>query len=204
MKVLKMNGCCHEQINNVTEYMINHNIECNLAKNEPNTFLLNDNDASMIENDDEFEYYDFSIDDITFDVIFALGEKTCRNGWEATFEECQSYISTINYTDNDTLMDFDGGVIRVVCNETNATHYETEAKFKEETYYYASYQIKDGKCEGLLIKANNISQIICSNVKELEHHERFDNYNEAFYYIILNCEIDYRDIKKLNFSNDGE
>lgn len=68
MKVLNFNGCCQEQINNVTEYLIDNNIECNSTNDDTQNLIVSDQYAEKIQNEPKFENYDFHIMEIKYDV----------------------------------------------------------------------------------------------------------------------------------------
>ena len=68
MKVLNLNGCCQEQINNVTEYLIDNNMGCKSTNDDTQNLIVSDPDAEKIENESKFENYDFHIMEIKYDV----------------------------------------------------------------------------------------------------------------------------------------
>jgi hypothetical protein len=61
MKVLDFTGCCQEEINYVTEYINDNNIECKSTDDDTQNLVISDSDAEKIENDPKFEWYDFQI-----------------------------------------------------------------------------------------------------------------------------------------------
>ena len=68
MKVLNFNGCCQEQINYVTEYLIDNDIDCESTNDDTQNLIVSDQDAEKISNEPMFENYDFHIMKIKYDV----------------------------------------------------------------------------------------------------------------------------------------
>ncbi len=62
----------------------------------------------------------------TYDIHF--NDPLCSNskGMELTKSEAIDYIETWNGTDNSYFLDYVGGTVSVVCNETEETVYEVE------------------------------------------------------------------------------
>ena len=68
MKVLNFNGCCQEQINNVTEYLNDNNIGWKSTNDDTQNLIVSDQYAEKIYNEPIFENYDFHIMKIRYDV----------------------------------------------------------------------------------------------------------------------------------------
>ena len=68
MKVINFNGCCQEQINNVTEYLNDNNIACRSTNDNTQNLMISDDNAEKIANEPMFENYDFHIMKIKYDV----------------------------------------------------------------------------------------------------------------------------------------
>lgn len=68
MKVLNFNGCCQEQINNVTEFINDNNIDCSSTNDNTQNLIISDNNAEKIANEPKFENYDFIIMGIRYDI----------------------------------------------------------------------------------------------------------------------------------------
>lgn len=203
MKVLNLYGCCSEQKNIMTEFINNNEITCKVIKGEPDAFLICDEDAEKIEEKIEFVNFDYYIGDLSYDVVFKKENNSRQNYWNPTIEGCEEYINEINGTDDNILMDYEGGTISIVCNETKAIISTVDVKYVEKEYYYASYQFIDGSCKGLIVHANNRIQLNYAKVEEFLHNNRCDTYNEAFNYIMTNAtslcgKFNYDDIEKID------
>ena len=128
MKVLNFNGCCQEQINNVTEFINDNNIGCMLSAYNDKILRISDSDMNKIENNKDFEYYDFVITNCTYDVHFDDENNSNCKGWAISLSECKDYIDAYNGTNESYFEDYKGGTVSIYCNELDRTVYETEVK----------------------------------------------------------------------------
>ena len=55
----------------------------------------------------------------TYDVVFNDDYASDSKGWHETKEECINYTQTYNGTNESYFEDYKGGVVQVVCNETD-------------------------------------------------------------------------------------
>lgn len=60
----------------------------------------------------------------TYDVIFNDNNDSNQKGWQETKEYCIDYIKDNNGTNESYFADYKGGVVQVVCNETEEVVYE--------------------------------------------------------------------------------
>ena len=128
MKVLDLTNCCQEQINNVTEFINDNNIGCMLSAYNDKILRISDSDMNKIENNKDFEYYDFVITNCTYDVHFDDENNSNCKGWAISLSECKDYIDAYNGTNESYFEDYKGGTVSIYCNELAETVYETEIK----------------------------------------------------------------------------
>lgn len=128
MKVLDLSNCCKEQQNNVTEFINDNNIGCMLSAYSDKILLLSDIDANKIEDNKDFEYYDFVITNCTYDVHFDDENNSNCKGWAISLAECKDYIGSYNGTNESYFADYKGGTVSIYCNELDRIVYETEIK----------------------------------------------------------------------------
>ena len=64
----------------------------------------------------------------TYDVVFNDSKDSNSKGFTATEKYCRDYIEMNNGTNDGYFADYKGGMVSVVCNETDETVYETEVK----------------------------------------------------------------------------
>ena len=64
----------------------------------------------------------------TYDVVFNDDCHSNSKGWKETLKNCFDYIKSNNGTDNSYFADYKGGVVSIVCNETDETIYEEDVK----------------------------------------------------------------------------
>ena len=64
----------------------------------------------------------------TYDVVFNDDCKSDSKGFKATSEYCKKYIESNNGTKTSYFEDYIGGMVSVVCNETEEVIFETEVK----------------------------------------------------------------------------
>lgn len=94
---------------------------------EANEFDLDEVVEVYRENSDELEgLWDESHN--TYDVMFSKDLYCDSKGMEATKEECIDYIKMNNGTKDSYFEDYVGGVVSVVCNETDEVVYKEEVR----------------------------------------------------------------------------
>ena len=64
----------------------------------------------------------------TYDVVFNDDYMSNNKGWKETLKNCFDYINANNGTDNSYFSDYKGGIVSIVCNETDETIYEEYVK----------------------------------------------------------------------------
>lgn len=69
------------------------------------------------ENNIEVSFY-------TYDVVFDDENDSNSKGWQESYEYCLDYIKQHNGTNESYFADYKGGVVSIVCNETEETVYE--------------------------------------------------------------------------------
>ena len=64
----------------------------------------------------------------TYDVVFNDDCHSNSKGWKETLDYCIDYIKSNNGTDNYYFADYKGGVVSIVCNETDETVFDKPVK----------------------------------------------------------------------------
>ena len=64
----------------------------------------------------------------TYDVVFNDDCHSNSKGWKETLDYCIDYIKSNNGTDNSYFADYKGGVVSIVCNETDETVFDKPVK----------------------------------------------------------------------------
>lgn len=64
----------------------------------------------------------------TYDVQFDDDAATNSKGWRESFEYCKDYIETNNGTDTSYFADYKGGVVSIICNETDEIVYTEDVR----------------------------------------------------------------------------
>ena len=64
----------------------------------------------------------------TYDVVFNDDCHSNSKGWKETLDYCIDYIKSNNGTDNSYFADYKGGVVSIVCNETDETVHDEPVK----------------------------------------------------------------------------
>ncbi len=59
----------------------------------------------------------------TYDIYFNDESTSNNKGWHASLDECKEYIKTYNGTNESYFADYKGGVVTIVCNETEENVY---------------------------------------------------------------------------------
>lgn len=62
----------------------------------------------------------------TYDVHFNDNSSSNSKGFKVSLKDAKAYITNNNGTNNSYFADYKGGVVSVVCNETDETVFETE------------------------------------------------------------------------------
>jgi len=65
---------------------------------------------------------------MTYDVHFNDSENSNNKGFELSFEDARAYIDRHNGTNETYFVDYKGGTVSVVNNETGETEYEEEVR----------------------------------------------------------------------------
>jgi hypothetical protein len=64
----------------------------------------------------------------TYDVHFNDTNDSNNKGFKESFEYCKDYIESYNGTDESYFADYKGGIVSIVCNETEEEVYSEEVK----------------------------------------------------------------------------
>ena len=64
----------------------------------------------------------------TYDIVFNSDESSGQKGFKASLEYCKDYIRTYNGTNESYFANYKGGIVEIVCNETEETVYSEEVK----------------------------------------------------------------------------
>jgi hypothetical protein len=72
------------------------------------------------------QYFEIEVEKQTYDIYFHSNDSSMNNGFRFTLEQAQNYISMHNGTNHSYFQDFKGGLVQIVCNETEEVIYETE------------------------------------------------------------------------------
>ena len=64
----------------------------------------------------------------TYDVVFNDDCHSNSKGWKETLDNSIDYIKSNNGTDNSYFADYKGGVVSIVCNETDETVFDKPVK----------------------------------------------------------------------------
>jgi hypothetical protein len=62
----------------------------------------------------------------TYDIYFHSNDSSMNNGFRISLEQAQNYVSMHNGTNHSYFQDFKGGMVQIVCHETEEVVYETE------------------------------------------------------------------------------
>lgn len=64
----------------------------------------------------------------TYDVVFQDDNDSNSKGFNSSLEECKDYVQTYNGTNESYFGDYKGGIVQIVCNQTEEVVYEEEIK----------------------------------------------------------------------------
>jgi len=62
----------------------------------------------------------------TFDIFFNDDNNSNNKGFALSLEDAKHYIKSNNGTNESYFADYKGGIVSIVCNETEETVFETE------------------------------------------------------------------------------
>ncbi|ERI64276.1 hypothetical protein HMPREF1551_00515 [Capnocytophaga sp. oral taxon 863 str. F0517] len=65
---------------------------------------------------------------LTYNVVFNDDNNSNDKGFESTLDYCKNYIATYNGTNESYFADYKGGIVQIVCNETEEVVYEEEVR----------------------------------------------------------------------------
>lgn len=65
---------------------------------------------------------------LTYNVVFNDENNSNDKGFEQTLDYCKNYIATYNGTNESYFADYKGGIVQIVCNETEEVVYEEEVR----------------------------------------------------------------------------
>ena len=71
-------------------------------------------------------YFEIEVEKQTYDIFFHSNDSSMNNGFRLSLEQAENYISMHNGTNHSYFQDFKGGLVQIVCNETEEVVYETE------------------------------------------------------------------------------
>ena len=63
---------------------------------------------------------------LTYNVVFNDDNNSNDKGFEQTLDYCKNYIATYNGTNESYFADYKGGIVQIVCNDTEEVVYEEE------------------------------------------------------------------------------
>jgi len=63
---------------------------------------------------------------LTYDIFFHSNESSNNKGFNYSLDEAKSYVELNNGTNNSYFQDYKGGLVQIVCNETEEVIFETE------------------------------------------------------------------------------
>lgn len=62
----------------------------------------------------------------TFDILFNDDNNSNNKGFAISLEEAKDYINRYNGTNESYFEDYKGGIVSIICNETEEVVFETE------------------------------------------------------------------------------
>ena len=63
---------------------------------------------------------------LSYNVVFNDNNSSNDKGFVQTLDYCKNYIATYNGTNESYFADYKGGIVQIVCNETEEVVYEEE------------------------------------------------------------------------------
>jgi len=72
------------------------------------------------------QYLEIEVEKQTYDIFFHSNDSSMNNGFRFSLEQAKNYISMHNGTNHSYFQDFKGGLVQIVCNETEEVVFETE------------------------------------------------------------------------------
>jgi hypothetical protein len=94
------------------------------AKKELQRYESEDNQEESYTED----FYEIVEREYTYDVVFNDDTDSNSKGFAESYEYCFSYIMHNNGTNESYFSDYKGGIVSIVCNETEETVYEEEIR----------------------------------------------------------------------------
>lgn len=64
--------------------------------------------------------------DKTYDVMFNDNDNSNSKGFALSLEDARAYIERYNGTNESYFADYKGGIVSVICNQTDEVAFETE------------------------------------------------------------------------------
>ena len=64
------------------------------------------------------------MENLTYDVVFNDNVNSNNKGFAETLDYCKHYIQIYNGTNESYFEDYKGGLVQIVCNETEEVAYE--------------------------------------------------------------------------------
>lgn len=64
----------------------------------------------------------------SYDVVFQSDDSSNSKGFDSSFDYCKDYIRMYNGTNESYFEDYKGGIVQIVCNETEDVVYEEDVK----------------------------------------------------------------------------
>lgn len=84
-------------------------------------------DEDVTEENGQFNCYSTE-DSKTYDIHFNSDESSDNLGFTASLENCKDYIEMHNGTNHSYFEDYKGGMVSIVCKQTEETVFETEVQ----------------------------------------------------------------------------
>jgi hypothetical protein len=72
------------------------------------------------------QYFEIEVEKQTYDIHFQSNDSSMNKGFRFSLEQAANHISIHNGTNHSYFQDFKGGLVQIVCNETEEVVYETE------------------------------------------------------------------------------
>ncbi len=66
--------------------------------------------------------------ELSYNVVFNDGNNSNDKWFAQTLDYCKYYIDTYNGTNESYFADYKGGIVQIVCNETEEVVYEEEVR----------------------------------------------------------------------------
>ena len=118
---------------------------------------------------------------LTYDVIFNDNENSNNKGFAQTLEYCKNYINTYNGTNESYFADYKGGIVQVVCNETEQIVYEEEIKNEKQEKNIQQMETNQREITEPknIENINNQYNAIVKEMTQIKHFIDYDFYPEV-------------------------